>query len=315
MPPVRPPGRHRRRAVRVARPRRVRVGARPLDPRARARPRVAPAWATASAGYVADLTTGRELYADEPDRALIPASNEKLYTTAAALLRFGPSATLTTTVQTRAGHADRRRRRGARRPLPRRRRRPEPRRQRPARAWPPSSPARASRGSRARSRATSRSSTRCAAAPTRGFLPDYDLGGWLGGLTWAHGRAGPGGPAQGRRRAPAGAAAGARASGRAAARSRAAWPRPSADGGHACWPASRSPTDGAPDRRHEPAVGQLLRRDAAQGARRPLRRRPAARRRASRSPARALARHRRVARAWPTARACRAPTAPPRARS
>jgi D-alanyl-D-alanine carboxypeptidase/D-alanyl-D-alanine-endopeptidase (penicillin-binding protein 4) len=50
----------------------------------------------ASGAYVRDLASGRELYALRPTTARVPASVEKLYTTATALLRLGPSATLDT---------------------------------------------------------------------------------------------------------------------------------------------------------------------------------------------------------------------------
>ena len=43
-----------------------------------------------SGAYVVDLQTGRELYALRADVRRIPASVEKLFTTATALLRFGP---------------------------------------------------------------------------------------------------------------------------------------------------------------------------------------------------------------------------------
>jgi D-alanyl-D-alanine carboxypeptidase/D-alanyl-D-alanine-endopeptidase (penicillin-binding protein 4) len=45
---------------------------------------------------VVDLKTGRELYAENLDRPTIPASNMKLFTTAAALDRFGPEHTFDT---------------------------------------------------------------------------------------------------------------------------------------------------------------------------------------------------------------------------
>ena len=47
--------------------------------------------------YVVDLHSGTVLYADDADVPRVPASVEKLYTTAAALLRFGPDGTLATT--------------------------------------------------------------------------------------------------------------------------------------------------------------------------------------------------------------------------
>jgi D-alanyl-D-alanine carboxypeptidase/D-alanyl-D-alanine-endopeptidase (penicillin-binding protein 4) len=48
--------------------------------------------------YVRDLDSGRTLYLSKPDVARVPASVEKLYTTSASLLRFGPDATLPTTL-------------------------------------------------------------------------------------------------------------------------------------------------------------------------------------------------------------------------
>ncbi|MGA2925723.1 MAG: D-alanyl-D-alanine carboxypeptidase/D-alanyl-D-alanine-endopeptidase [Solirubrobacteraceae bacterium] len=47
---------------------------------------------------VVDLDTGQALFSWSPDVGRVPASVEKLYTTATALLRFGPTATLTTSV-------------------------------------------------------------------------------------------------------------------------------------------------------------------------------------------------------------------------
>jgi serine-type D-Ala-D-Ala carboxypeptidase/endopeptidase (penicillin-binding protein 4) len=51
-----------------------------------------------SGAYVVDMNTGQTLYSIAPGVARLPASVEKLYTTATALLRFGPNATLTTNV-------------------------------------------------------------------------------------------------------------------------------------------------------------------------------------------------------------------------
>jgi D-alanyl-D-alanine carboxypeptidase/D-alanyl-D-alanine-endopeptidase (penicillin-binding protein 4) len=52
----------------------------------------------AAGAYVVDLETGAELFADDPDLALIPASVNKLFTTGTALQRFGPDHRLTTSV-------------------------------------------------------------------------------------------------------------------------------------------------------------------------------------------------------------------------
>jgi D-alanyl-D-alanine carboxypeptidase/D-alanyl-D-alanine-endopeptidase (penicillin-binding protein 4) len=53
---------------------------------------------SSSGAYVIDLGTGQEIYARKPDADRMPASVEKLYTTAGALLRYGPEGTLTTEV-------------------------------------------------------------------------------------------------------------------------------------------------------------------------------------------------------------------------
>lgn len=51
-----------------------------------------------SGAYVVDLTTGQTLYSSRAGVGRLPASVEKLYTTTTALLRFGPNATLTTSI-------------------------------------------------------------------------------------------------------------------------------------------------------------------------------------------------------------------------
>jgi D-alanyl-D-alanine carboxypeptidase/D-alanyl-D-alanine-endopeptidase (penicillin-binding protein 4) len=53
---------------------------------------------TFAGAYVRDLDTGATLFASNQDVPRPPASVEKLYTTATALLRFGPDAALATTV-------------------------------------------------------------------------------------------------------------------------------------------------------------------------------------------------------------------------
>jgi serine-type D-Ala-D-Ala carboxypeptidase/endopeptidase (penicillin-binding protein 4) len=51
-----------------------------------------------SGAHVVDLTTGRALYSEDASVPRIPASVEKLYTTAAALQQFGPQGTIPTDV-------------------------------------------------------------------------------------------------------------------------------------------------------------------------------------------------------------------------
>jgi len=51
-----------------------------------------------SGAFVRDLDSQRTLFASKPDAPRAPASVEKLYTTASALMRFGPDATLSTSV-------------------------------------------------------------------------------------------------------------------------------------------------------------------------------------------------------------------------
>src|SRR5437588_7166700 len=51
-----------------------------------------------SGAYVVDLSANRTLYSRNAGTGRLPASVEKLYTTTAALQRFGPDATLTTSL-------------------------------------------------------------------------------------------------------------------------------------------------------------------------------------------------------------------------
>jgi serine-type D-Ala-D-Ala carboxypeptidase/endopeptidase (penicillin-binding protein 4) len=51
-----------------------------------------------SGAIVVDETDGRVLFALRPDTPRVPASNQKLYTTSTALLRYGPGGTLSTRV-------------------------------------------------------------------------------------------------------------------------------------------------------------------------------------------------------------------------
>jgi D-alanyl-D-alanine carboxypeptidase/D-alanyl-D-alanine-endopeptidase (penicillin-binding protein 4) len=60
-----------------------------------------------SGALVRDLTTGATLYDRNRGLGLSPASNEKLYTTAAALLKWGPNARLRTEVRAKATVDDR----------------------------------------------------------------------------------------------------------------------------------------------------------------------------------------------------------------
>jgi len=53
---------------------------------------------SATGAYVIDLNTGQTLFTHLANVGRIPASVEKVYTTSTALLRFGPNATLTTSV-------------------------------------------------------------------------------------------------------------------------------------------------------------------------------------------------------------------------
>jgi serine-type D-Ala-D-Ala carboxypeptidase/endopeptidase (penicillin-binding protein 4) len=53
---------------------------------------------SASGAYVIDLNTGQVLFSARSTIGRLPASVEKLYTTSTALLRYGPRATLTTSV-------------------------------------------------------------------------------------------------------------------------------------------------------------------------------------------------------------------------
>jgi D-alanyl-D-alanine carboxypeptidase/D-alanyl-D-alanine-endopeptidase (penicillin-binding protein 4) len=59
----------------------------------------------ASSAYVFDMSTGQPLFTDAASSWRLPASVQKLYTTTTVLLRFGPQATLSTTVLGQ-GHRD-----------------------------------------------------------------------------------------------------------------------------------------------------------------------------------------------------------------
>jgi D-alanyl-D-alanine carboxypeptidase/D-alanyl-D-alanine-endopeptidase (penicillin-binding protein 4) len=150
----------------------------------------------AAGAYVVDLGTGEVLFRHRESLALAPASNEKLFTTAAALLRFGASGTLATTLQA-----------------------------------PPSTeidadgvlrgdvylvgggdPTLGDAGLQALAdQLVARGVVRIdggvvgdeslfdtlRGGPDSAYRPDGDLGGWLTALSWRHGRAGTAGPAKG----------------------------------------------------------------------------------------------------------------------
>jgi D-alanyl-D-alanine carboxypeptidase/D-alanyl-D-alanine-endopeptidase (penicillin-binding protein 4) len=150
----------------------------------------------ASAGaYVVDMTTGEPIYAHREDLALAPASNEKLFVTAAALLRFGPTGTLPTTLRTATGVAvdaggvlrgDLYLVGGGDPTLDD-----------------------AGLGALA-DQLAQQGVTRIdggvigdeslfdglRGGPDSGYKPDHDLGGWLSALAWRHGRSGADGPAR-----------------------------------------------------------------------------------------------------------------------
>ena len=148
-------------------------------------------WAGA---HVVDLDTGRTLYSRRPDLGLAPASNEKLFVTSAALLRFGPEGTLDTTLRAAptavvdedgvlrgdlylVGAGD---------------------------------PTLGDDGLRDLAAGLAEAGVyrvdgailgdeslfdRLRGGPDSAWRPDWDLGGWLSALSWRHGRAGSGGPA------------------------------------------------------------------------------------------------------------------------
>lgn len=148
---------------------------------------------SASGALVVDLTTGRTLFQKRADEPLAPASNEKLFTTATALLQFGADGTLRTDARIAAdatvengvldgdlylvGDGDPSLNDVALKAL--------------ARAVV--GKAKLKRISGGLVGDESVFDTR-RGGPDSGFQPDDDLGGQLGGLTWGHGRATPGGP-------------------------------------------------------------------------------------------------------------------------
>jgi D-alanyl-D-alanine carboxypeptidase/D-alanyl-D-alanine-endopeptidase (penicillin-binding protein 4) len=150
----------------------------------------------AAGAYVVDLTGGEVLYSHRENLALAPASNEKLFTTAAALLRFGGSGTLPTTLQSTPGagiDAD-----GVLRG--------------DIYLVGGGDPTLGDAGLQALAdQLVAHGVVRIdggvigdeslfdtlRGGPDSGYRPDGDLGGWLTALSWRHGRAGAAGPAKG----------------------------------------------------------------------------------------------------------------------
>lgn len=148
-----------------------------------------------SGALVRDLTTGETLFERRRELGLSPASNEKLYTTAAAILKYGPDARLTTTLRAapNAGPDENGVLKGDVILVG---------------AGDPSFGDDAIRNlvgdlrKLGVTRITGevkgdgrRFDSRPGSYDT-GYAPDSELGGWLGGLTWGHGRVDGFGPAQ-----------------------------------------------------------------------------------------------------------------------
>jgi D-alanyl-D-alanine carboxypeptidase/D-alanyl-D-alanine-endopeptidase (penicillin-binding protein 4) len=149
----------------------------------------------ASGALVVDLDTGEELYARRPDGLLVPASNEKLFTTSAALLSFTPDGTLPTEVRLGDGAAID----------------PDGRLDGDLYIVGSGDPtlgddelvtlADELQGlglDRVTGSVLGDESAfdQLRGGPDSSFKPDLDLGGWLSALAYRHGRAYPGGPAQ-----------------------------------------------------------------------------------------------------------------------
>lgn len=149
----------------------------------------------ASGAWVVDLTSGRRLFSRNSDRALTPASNAKLFTTAAALRRFGASGTLGTRSQIGddvevdgdgrlagdlylVGGGDPSLNDVALRAL--------------AKQIVAETGLKSVIGGVVGDESFFDARR---GGQSSGFGPDSNLGGQLGGLTWGHGRAGPDGPA------------------------------------------------------------------------------------------------------------------------
>jgi D-alanyl-D-alanine carboxypeptidase/D-alanyl-D-alanine-endopeptidase (penicillin-binding protein 4) len=149
----------------------------------------------ASGAYVVDLDAGVELFSRRADLTLSPASNEKLFTTSTALLRFGPTATLKTSAAAGkdvaigddgvldgdlylVGGGDPALNDVALRSL--------------ATLLTADEGLKQVRGG---VRGDESAFDRLRGSFDSNFQADREIGGWLGGLTWSHGRAGSDGPA------------------------------------------------------------------------------------------------------------------------
>ncbi|HWI74514.1 MAG TPA: D-alanyl-D-alanine carboxypeptidase/D-alanyl-D-alanine-endopeptidase [Baekduia sp.] len=149
----------------------------------------------AAGAYVVDVATGDVLYAHRENLALAPASNEKLFVTSAALLRFGAAGTLPTKLEAAPGttiDAD-----GVLRGE--------------LYLVGGGDPTLGDPGLEALAdQLAQRGVTRIAGAvigdeglfdtlrggPDSSYRPDSDLGGWLTALSWRHGHAGSSSPAR-----------------------------------------------------------------------------------------------------------------------
>ncbi len=144
--------------------------------------------------YVVDLDSGRVLYARKENIPRVPASNEKLFVTASGLMRFGAAGVFTTSVRVPAGATID----------------PEGVLRGDLYLVGGGDPTLRDDDLRALVAALRAAGLRRLTGGVRGdeslfdlrrgsydsgWLPDWDLGGWLSALAWNHGRARPGGPA------------------------------------------------------------------------------------------------------------------------
>ncbi|HEY6758089.1 MAG TPA: D-alanyl-D-alanine carboxypeptidase/D-alanyl-D-alanine-endopeptidase [Baekduia sp.] len=145
--------------------------------------------------YVVDQSDGAVLYAHRDSLALAPASNEKLFVTSTALLRFGATGTLSTTLATAPGaevdadgvlHGDLYLVGGGDPTLG------DAGLEKLADALVDAGVKKIDGGVIGDESAFDT----LRGEPDSGYRPDSDLGGWLTALSWRHGRAGSDGPAR-----------------------------------------------------------------------------------------------------------------------